>query len=462
MTQTTVLRLLKATLTIFVFIAIMPNAFGQDSPNAGNWKTWILTSGKAITVAPPPSESTTAGELEWLKAFTAQNDPNIAEQIKYWDAGPPAYRWVDFVASRQLAGQPVGAPNVNRAYAYVSVAIYEATVAAWNAKYTYNRKRPSEANPSIQTKLAVPRSPSYPSDHAAAAGAAAAVLAYFLPAESAGLQSLAEEAGRSRLHAGLEYPSDYTAGLDLGRRVAEQVIARARADGSDAVFNGVIPTGRCMWTGTNPGNVTAAQWKPFLLTSANEFRPPPPPACDSADVQAQMAAVKAFSRALDGSSFTTNAKAFFWQTPDGVQPWPFTYMNRLILEDRLDAPSAARAYALLGLANFDVWIASQDGKYAYWYLRPAQLDTTLIPLFPAPNFPSYPANHSSISSLSAEMIAYLFPRAASQVRARAKEAGDSRIWAGIHFEMDNQAGFTLGRAVARKFITWAEIDGSKP
>ena len=440
-------------------------AIGQTAmiePTAGNWKTWILSSGKAITVPPPPSATATAGELAWLKDFAAQNDPRITAQIKYWDAGPPAYRWVDFVTARQLAGQPVGAPNVNRPYAYVSVAIYEATVAAWNAKYTYNRKRPSETDPSVRTRVAVPRSPSYPSEHAAAAGAAAAVLAYFLPNESASLQALAEEAARSRLYGGVEYPSDYAAGLELGRRVAEQVIARARADGSDAVFNGVIPTGRCMWTGTNPGNVTATQWKPFLLSSASEFRPPPPPGCESAGVQAQIADVRNFPRALNTASFATNAKAFFWQTADGVAPWPFTYMNRLVLEERLDPPAAARAYALLGTAMYDAWIGSQDGKFTYWYLRPAQLDTTLVPLFPAPNFPSYPSNHSTFSAAAAEMIAYLFPRDADAVRARGKEAGDSRIWAGIHFEMDNQAGVNLGQNVARKFIAWAESDGSQP
>ncbi|MBY0507823.1 MAG: phosphatase PAP2 family protein [Bryobacteraceae bacterium] len=447
---------------ILLLAALAAAAFGQSSPNAGNWKTWILPDAKAIAVPPPPDAAATLRELAGLKGFTAADDPRIGEQIKYWDAGPPAYRWVDFITARFLAGQPIGAPNQLRPYTYVSVAIYEATVVAWNAKYTYNRKRPSETDPSLRTRAAVPRSPSYPSEHAAAAGAAAAVLAYFLPAESAALQALAEEAGRSRLYAGVEYVSDYTAGLELGRRVAEQVIARARADGSDAVFNGVIPTGPCMWTGVNPGNVMAAQWKPFLLSSPREFRPPPPPGCQSADVQAQLAAVKSFPRALDSAGFATNAKAFFWQTPEGVTPWPFIYMNRLIHEDKLDAPAAARAYALLATANYDAWIASQDGKFTYWYLRPAQLDTTLIPLFPAPNFPSYPSNHSTVSSVSAAVIAYLFPASADAVRARAKEAGDSRIWAGIHYEMDNQAGVTLGQSVARKFIAWAEADGSQP
>jgi hypothetical protein len=42
-----------------------------------------------------------------------------------------------------------------------------------------------------------------------------------------------------------------------------------------------------------------------------------------------------------------------------------------------------------------------------------------------------------------------------------KEAGDSRIWAGIHYQMDIDAGVTLGMHVARRFIAWAENDGSR-
>jgi membrane-associated phospholipid phosphatase len=127
----------------------------------------------------------------------------------------------------------------------------------------------------------------------------------------------------------------------------------------------------------------------------------------------------------------------------------------------MNPPKAARAYALLGAVGYDAFIASQDGKFAYWYLRPAQLDPSLVPLFPAPNFPSYPSNHSTFSTARSEVLAYLFPDRADFIRALGKEAGDSRIWAGIHYEMDNQAGVTLGTSVARKFIAWAENDGSR-
>lgn len=447
---------------LIVLTAAVTMAFAQESPDAGSWKTWVIRSGSDHQTPPPPDANATRSELEWLRQATAESDPRILEQIRYWDSGPPSYRWMDLVAQRQIAGENVGAYFV-RAYTYVSLAIYDATIAAWNAKQTYRRARPTDSDPTLRARVPLPRSSSYPSEYAATAAAAAAVLSYLVPGEASYFQSLAEEAGKSRLYAGVEYPSDYFAGMELGRRVAEQVIAKARADGADAVWNGAVPTGPCRWTGVNPGNITAANWQPLLMSSPSEFRPPAPPPCDSPEVQAELAAVRNFPRALSSANMTTNARAFYWQTPEGVFPWAFTHLGRWILEDKLeqDAPRAARAYALLGAAGYDAFIASQDGKFAYWYIRPAQLDPSIVPLFPAPNFPSYPSNHSTFSTARAEVLAHLFPTRAASIRALGKEAGDSRIWAGIHFEMDNQAGVDLGHKIARRFIEWAENDGSR-
>ncbi len=84
-----------------------------------------------------------------------------------------------------------------------------------------------------------------------------------------------------------------------------------------------------------------------------------------------------------------------------------------------------------------------------------------MPLFPVPPFPSYPSNHSTFSATRAEILAYLFPTRADFARALAKEAGDSRIWAGIHYQMDNLAGVELGKSVAELFIGRAQSDGSQ-
>jgi membrane-associated phospholipid phosphatase len=434
-----------------------PPSESRVEPKAGRWRTWVISSGRDYRVPPPPELREARAELRQLADLIRNNDAQVYQQIAFWDAGAPAYRWIDLINTRLLAGTPT-TTYPHRVYTYVALAMYDATIATWEAKYFYNRPRPSEMDSTIPTALPVPNSPSYPSEHAAAAQAAATVLAYFLPAEAQSFQTMAEQAGWSRALAGLQYPSDYHAGLALGRVVAEKVIEKARADGSDAVWTGSVPTGPCKWIGTNPGNVTATDWRPLLLNSPNQFRPAPPPACDSPQAQAETMAVRTFPR-----TFVTNYKAFYWQSPEGLNQWPYRYADKWMFENRLDKnpPRAARAYALIAAVLFDAFISSQDGKFTYWYIRPHQLDPAIAPLFPVPNFPSYPSNHSTFSTARAEILAYLFPTSAEFIRALGKEAGDSRIWAGIHYEMDNAAGKELGKSVAQVFISWAQRDGSQ-
>src|SRR5256885_3807572 len=329
---------------------------GSIEPDAGNWRTWVISSGKDYRVPPPPGSSQTRRELRSLAELISHNDAQTEQQIAFWDAGSPAYRWVDLISSRVLAGTATTA-YPHRVYAYVALAMYDAIVATWESKYHYSRPRPSELDHRIHTALPVPNSPSYPSEHAAAAQAAAAVLGFFLPGEAASFQTMAEQAAWSRVQAGLQYPSDYTAGLALGRAVAARVIAKAMADGSDAVWDGTVPVGACKWIGTNPGNVTGPGWATLLLTSAGQFRPPAPPACDSSQVQAEVTAVRTFPR-----TFVTNYKAFYWQSPEGLQVWPYRYADKWIFEDRLDQkpPRAARVYSLLAATHLDALIASHD------------------------------------------------------------------------------------------------------
>lgn len=429
---------------------------GGIEPNAGAWKTWVIPSGKDFRVPPPPDATATAAELEQLRELVRRNDQQSYARIAFWDAGAPGYQWIELINKRLFTGQPLPSAS-HRIYTYMAMAIHDATIATWESKYRYKRPRPREVDAGIVTVLPTPNGPSYPSEHAAAAGAAATVLAYFLPSEAASLQAMAEEQALSRVKAGVQFPSGAAAGLTLGRRIAERVIEAAKADGSDAKWTGTVPTGPCLWTGTNPGNVTLPNWKPILLTSPGEFRPPPPPDCRSEAVKAQTDAIRKYGR-----TFVSNSKAYFWQSPAGLMTGWYDYASKWLFEDKTDQnpPRAPRAYALLATVYYDAFLASNDGKYAYWYLRPHQLDPDIPLLFAVPNFPSYPSNHSVLSTARREILAYLFPARADFIRMLGKEAGDSRVWAGLHYEMDNEAGVQLGKAVAGRFIARAKEDGA--
>ena len=100
------------------------------------------------------------------------------------------------------------------------------------------------------------------------------------------------------------------------------------------------------------------------------------------------------------------------------------------------------------MAVHDAVVACWDAKYAYWAMRPFQVDSELKPLFSAPNHPSYPAAHACISTAAGYTLAGLFPRDAESLRSLAKQAGDARMWAGIHFRSDVEAGRAIGDAVA--------------
>jgi membrane-associated phospholipid phosphatase len=432
----------------------------QIEPNAGSWKTWVIASGRDFRTPPPPNDAAAGAELAELKALANKRDAAAKDLIAYWDVGPPSYRWQEIALDETLRNN-LPWPIAIRDFALVHAAIYDAMVAAWDSKYAYNRKRPSEVDVALITALPNPLSPSYPAEHAVAAGAAAAVLSYLFPDRATYFAGKAEEAGRSRLLAGVQYPSDVSAGLDLGHKVAALVVERGKADGSDVKWTGSVPVGPGKWNGTNPILPQMAMWKTWVLASPSEFRSLPPPAYDSPEKAAELTEIKNFPRTPK-----TNSAAYFWEYAVGGlrahQYWS-GQIGRLVLEHRLDndPPLAARAYALQDIAISDAGIACWDGKYTYWAIRPFQLDPEVKPLFPTPNHPSYPAAHGCSSTANAVILGYLFPRDAAALAALAQEAAESRVWAGIHYRSDIVAGVALGRAVADKVIDRAQKDGAQ-
>jgi membrane-associated phospholipid phosphatase len=451
-------RPLKFALIAVLLMALTPwqaagaqPGSGWMEPAAGGWHTWILTSPSEFRPGAPPDSAATRSELDQLRALAEERDALALDQVAFWDTGAPSYRWNELAVNAALKHN-LNTNYATRVLALVHVAVSDAMVATWDAKYAYQRPRPGDVDRSLVTMLATPASPSYPSEHAAAAAAASAVLAYAFPDDAQVFASKVEEVNRSRLIAGVQYPSDIVAGQELGRAVAAQVIDRAQHDGSDAQWTGSVPSEPGHWNGTNPIAPMAGTWKPWALASGSELRPGPPPAYDSPEEAAELTVLKDFPRTPK-----TNADAFFWEyASGGARNYWFwnEQANKKILEYHLEAnpPRAARAYALQSIAAYDAGVACFDAKYAYWAIRPFQLDPTFKTLFPTPNHPSYPAAHGCYSAASAAALSYLFPRDAQTLTALADEAGQSRIWAGIHFPTDVRVGLALGRGVAQKAI----------
>lgn len=440
-------------------------------PSAGDWTTWVLSSPDQVKLPPPPAKGSPAAaedEAE-LRRLTSARTPAMARRARAWNGQAAIERWMkvnfEFVAAR--AKDP---PAASRAYGLLAVAMYDATVAAWHAKYAYDRSPPH----GIDSLFAPGPDPSYPSGEAAVAGAASRVLAFLYPERPAApLDAMAERAARSRIVAGVSHPSDARAGLRLGRAVAREVIAYAKRDGAQRSWNGRPPRSRGAWR-PPPGSVArpvsplAGTWRTWVMRSGRQFRAPPFPPYGSPAYRAEAQAV------LDTKSHLTPEQkqiAEFWAGGQGTSLPPGIW-NQVVLaylrRSPLSLPRTARVLALLNVAQADAGVASWDTKYAYWVTRPENairdlgLDRHWKPYIKTPFFPAYVSGHATYSGAAGEVLEHLFPRDAKLWRAKAQEAAISRVYGGIHYPKDGTEGLRMGRAVGRLVVEHARADGAEP
>ena len=445
---------------------------GEAEPTAGQWRTWVIGSPAALRVPPPPAEGSAEAKADEqaVRARRAERTPEVADIVRKWsgDTEPVSAPWVE-MALEFVAAREKDPPNSSRAYALLSAAAYDAMVAAWHWKYEYDRDAPDAGD----TLSPSGPDPSYPSEHAAIAGAASTVLAYLFPERPAlRLEEAADQAALSRVQAGANWPSDVVAGLDLGRRIGDKVVAHAKADGSDRVWDGKRPGGPPRYWGPPPGSTAnpvqplAGTWKTWVMTSGDQFRPPPPPAFGSAEFLAQAREVVQVERDLTDDQ---KRKATFWAGGQGT-PLPAGVWNEVALaylrDKRPSEPRAERAMALANVAMSDAGVAAWDAKFAYWDPRPVSgvrdsgVDPAWAPFIETPFFPSYISGHATYSGAVSEVLAWLFPESAADFRAKAQEAADARLWGGIHWRLDNEVGLDVGRRIGRLVIDHAGKDGA--
>jgi len=323
------------------------------------------------------------------------------------------------------------------------------------------------------------------SEEAAADEAAHDVLANLYPAFQTALDTQLEQA-----LAEIPDGPDKTAGVDVGRATAAALLALRMDDGSGGtpppfVFTNV--PGRYQSTPPNfPPQPSFTQWpkvRTFVLRRADQFRPGAPPALTSQEYTEVFDEVKAVG--IQGGNVATADEALtgrFWN--GAIQNYWNEIAQSAAQRKGLSTAASARLFALLNLSLADGVIAFYDAKYTYNFWRPVTAiraaDTDGNPgTAPDSNWlpevtntatdPSYPGAHAVISSAAAFVLEDFFrtdrfplvvtsevlpgvTRSFASFGAAEQEASLSRVFAGVHFRSDENAGEVLGRRVA-DFIT---------
>lgn len=350
-----------------------------------------------------------------------------AAAAKFWETGA-AVRWNDEATALAATTQV----NVLRMYAYLSLAQFRAAEAAEAA---------TQPHPPVS---------------AAIGGASAAVLNAIFPAQTGAIAAALDEQRTAAPWPGDKH-EDFAAGEAIGRAVGARVLAFMATDRIGLASPGTPPVGPGYWL-SNGGPIVAGflGGRGFFLTTGNELLPPPPPAFGSPAYNAALAEVRQIS---DTRTPEQIAIANFWNR--NQSPFSNSVMNgaarELIQSHRLSDREAARVLFLSNGAVFDALIGCFNAKYHYWFIRPPQADPGIVTVFPTPPHPSYPSAHSCISGAMTAVLAAEFPDARDRLAAMAEEASLSRLYAGIHYRFDMQAGLALGRAAAAKALA-ANLD----
>jgi PAP2 superfamily/PEP-CTERM motif len=380
-------------------------------------------------------------------------------------ASDPILYWNDITISFATAFTPGGAPAQARAYAMVNIAMHDAV----------NATRGSP-DLSYLTGVIAPGGDS----RAAAAQAAHDVLVALNPVNT-GQYDTALANSLALIGAG----SAKTNGIATGMAYAAAIIANRTGDGSATAAIPYTTTGLPGDYRLTPGVAAAAipGWgnvKPFVLSGADltALDPGPPPALGSAAYAADYNEVKeigsltSVTRTLDQT-----ASALFWDVSNGGT---WIRAGLVIAEDEgLDTLQLSRVFATLSTGIADASIGVFDAKYDYRLWRPItaiQLgetdgndatggDANWNSLFAAPGHPSYISGHSGISAVSSTILQSFFgddeaftfsigpdTRSFTSLSQAELDAANSRLWGGIHFRFDNDAGLALGRGVGARVL----------
>ena len=439
------------------------DARGMNGPSPGITRKALLTRASAA-----------AGALALGGAFRAEAAQARAfPPASSYPANVPA-AWFD-LARRLVRTTPGFSPPVaSRAFGYAGVVLYEALAPGLPGR------------DSLAGRLNGLRPPRGPSDAAyhwptVANSSLAWILRALFPTTSAENAAAVDDLERrfARQARPLLPKRVFKRSVNRGVNVAAHVFEWSTTDGGHEGFRNnfppyVPPSGPGLWVPTPPAYQSALQpfWgsnRQFVEGSADRCPPGPPfPYSEVAGSAFHVEANEVYT-VTSNLSDEQEAIARFWSDDPGATATPAGHSVSILTQvvRLLDVPldRAADAYARVGIALADAFIACWRTKFQYNLLRPvtyirAVIDPAWTPLLTTPPFPEYTSGHSVQSGAAARVLTDLFgrvaftdhthdarglaPRSFTSFGKAAQEAALSRLYGGIHFRAAIERGLEQG------------------
>jgi hypothetical protein len=322
------------------------------------------------------------------------------------------------------------------------------------------------------------------SAEAAAIEAAYKVLSTYFPASAATLN-----AALMNSMAAIPDGNAKTSGIATGDAAAAAMIALRANDGSSppqfkvpgpAVPGEYQATPSCpVVNGVAVG--TLFQWQnitPFGIQRVSDFLLAPPPALTSSRYAKAYNEVMAIGSANSTERPQDRADVVHFYAASGPNLFLNQAARQIAQQQQRSMSENARALALIAMAINDSLVASFYNKYHYNFWRPetairagdtdgnpkTEADPSFMPFIVTPCFPSYPSNHGSGSGGGAEVLRRLYGEGGHSITVSnpavpnivlqytsfkqiTDDISDARVYGGIHFRTDQDAGAVLGRAI---------------
>ena len=229
-------------------------------PGWGDVAPWVMQSGDQFRPEPPPARESELyardyNEIKDVGAMSSQTRTAEQSQIAtFWRASPTAI-WNPVIRQIVTARNPDLSSSA-RTYALVYLAVADASVACWDAKYFYNFWRPqaairrgaedgndaTTADPTWTPFVPTPPHPEYPSGHGTNSSAMASILAALFDDEPGfeievtisgitrswkSLSAGVDEVINARVYSGIHFRNSDEVGVRQGRQVAQFVFTHA-------------------------------------------------------------------------------------------------------------------------------------------------------------------------------------------------------------------------------------------